>query len=110
MHITFVRKPLLSKSTLKHLGITMIFGYDIFRSMSVTAIRNGSRTINMRICRSRLADEVRHQKAMVISGKSVPNKVDEEVYVGPGDEPNGCLDGDRRAMAHAEAGSLDDTS
>ena len=88
----------------------MIFGYDIFRSISVTAIRNGSRTINMRICRSRLADEVRHQKAMVISGKSVPNKVDEEVHVGPGDEAKGCLDGDQRAMAHADqAGSLDDT-
>ena len=110
-HITFVRKPLLSKSTLKHLGITMIFGYDIFRSISVTAIRNGSRTINMRTCRGRFADEVRHQKTMVTSGRSVPNKVDEEVYVWPGDEANGCVNGERRAVAHADqAGSLDDTS
>ena len=96
-----VRKPLLSTSALKHLGVTIIFNHDydriIFRSETVNLVSHD--------CHSYL------HVTLTNGILNTTNDVDEEVYGNDGaerDEAQEASAGDRRAIADADqAGQLD---
>ena len=99
-----VRKTLLSASAQKRQGVTIICSADhdriIFRRETVNLVSHD--------CHShldvRFADGAPLRKAMVMTGESVLNDVDHEVYEGESDEASMAreADADRRAIADAD--------
>ena len=115
IQITFdvmnVRKPLLSTSSLKHRGVTIIFNHDydriIFRHETVNLVSHHCHSY----LHITLANGIPARKAMVMAGENAASDVDEEVYDNDGAERHEAREapaGDRRAIADAyQAGELD---
>ena len=108
-----VRKSLLSAFALKRPRVTIIFSHDhdriIFRRETVNLVSHD--------CHShldvRFDDGSPLRKAMVMTGESVLNDVDHEVYEGDSDEASlvrEASDADRRAIADADQARHLDTS
>ena len=84
--VTSVCKPLVSTSALERQGVTIVFnhGYDriIVRSDTVNFVSHDCHSSLL----FRLAGGTPLRKAMVLTGESVSDDVDEEVYEREGDE------------------------
>ena len=115
IQITFdvmnVRKPLLSASALKHLGVTIIFNHDydriIFRNETVNLVSHDCHSY----LHITLTNGIPPRRALVMAGENATNDVEEEVYGNDGAERHEAQEasaGDRRAIADADqAGQLD---
>ena len=115
IQITFdvmnLRKLLLSTSSLKHRGGTIIFNHDydliIFRNETVNLVSHDCHSYLHVI----LTNGIPPCKTLVIAGENATNDVDEEVYDNDGDERNEAREasvGHRRAITDADqAGQLD---
>ena len=115
VQITFgvmsVRKPLLSTSSLKHRGVTIIFNHDydriICRLETVNLVSHDCHSYMHVI----LTNGILPCKVLVMAGENATNDVDEEVHDNDGAERNEAREasaGDRRAIADADqAGQLD---
>ena len=109
IQITFdvmnVRKPLRSTSALKHRDVTITFIHDydriIFRNEIVTLVSHDCHSYLHMI----LTNGIPLWKALVMTGESATNDVDEEVYDNDGNERNETREataGDRRVIVNTD--------
>ena len=108
-----VRKPFLSTSALKHLGVTIVFNHNydriIFRNETVNFVSHDCHS-HLHIT---LSTGIQPRKAMVMAGETAAHDVDEEVCSNDGAERHEAQEasaGDRRAIADADQTGQLDTS